>query len=458
MAAIQLDSKSVSQLSHLQGRSSSSLLKANDILNINHRKNHIIFIHESIDGVFMHNNIAHHTLTILALGGTPRDLESHFQANSAYQRAQPSDAAGNVTELDDLKSWETAFGHEENYGIFLHFFEAQLESKPIEEVLDSYLFSDTYIARRIMVRMFMGFVHPFIHLGLVVEFQQSAIVAEALAQACIHHDDYLFPFFHDAEEGSGNDHHRGSLMVELLAEARCEQKIKNSTSFSTFERLEDGVLQNARLEITRIASRWSVESGDVNRVATELLNASVFLVAGAQRPPHPVRFDFFLMHSLNAAMFLSALIALPRIGNEAKARLLESFGRYMILLYAAEGSPCLDMTPVNQQSPLGAGGWKDTVARITTYCDDGHASKMIRALAHAEKVCEAYEGQPGFAVSGQGYLKAAEAIVKSLNWEGAGPAGPGRTEPWVRGAGFADAWNGGLFPYKDPSGRAATNK
>ncbi len=54
MAAIQLDSKSVSQLSHLQGRSSSSLLKANDILNINHRKNHIIFNHESIDGVFMH--------------------------------------------------------------------------------------------------------------------------------------------------------------------------------------------------------------------------------------------------------------------------------------------------------------------------------------------------------------------------------------------------------------------
>lgn len=154
-------------------------------------------------------------------------------------------------------------------------------------------------------------------------------------------------------------------------------------------------------------------------------------------------------------MFLSALVALPRIGNEAKARLLESFGRYMILLYAAEGSPHLDMT---RQSPAGPGGWKDTVARITTYCDDGHASKMIRALAHAEKVCEAYEGQPGFAVAGQGYLKAAEAIVKSLDWGGAGPAGPGRTEPWVRGAGFADAWNWGLFPYKDPSGRAATNK
>lgn len=127
--------------------------------------------------------------------------------------------------------------------------------------------------RKILTRN-LGFVHPFIHLGLGVEFQQSAIVAEALAQACIRHDDYLFPFFHDAEEGSGSDHHLGSLMVDLLAEARCKQKIKNSTSFSTFERLEDGVLQNARLEITRIASRWSVESGDVNRVATELLNAS----------------------------------------------------------------------------------------------------------------------------------------------------------------------------------------
>ncbi|KAK6428873.1 hypothetical protein LTR95_014981, partial [Oleoguttula sp. CCFEE 5521] len=54
MAAIRLDSKSLAQLSHLQGRSLSSLLKANDILNINHRKNHVIFNDESIDGVFMH--------------------------------------------------------------------------------------------------------------------------------------------------------------------------------------------------------------------------------------------------------------------------------------------------------------------------------------------------------------------------------------------------------------------
>ncbi|KAK6405978.1 hypothetical protein LTR95_018710, partial [Oleoguttula sp. CCFEE 5521] len=156
-------------------------------------------------------------------------------------------------------------------------------------------------------------------------------------------------------------------------------------------------------------------------------------------------------------MFLSALAALPRIENDAKAHLLESFGRYVILLYAAEGSPHLDMTPVNQQSPLGPRGWVDTVARITTYCDDGHALKMIRALAHAEKGCEAYEGQPGFVIARPRHLKAAKAIVKSLAWGGAGPAGPGRTEPWIRGAGFADAWIGGLFPYRDPSGRAAMN-
>lgn len=33
---------------------------------------------------------------------------------------------------------------------------------------------------------FTGFLHPIIHLGFGVEFQQPAIIAEALAQAAVH--------------------------------------------------------------------------------------------------------------------------------------------------------------------------------------------------------------------------------------------------------------------------------
>lgn len=37
-----------------------------------------------------------------------------------------------------------------------------------------------------LVRLHAGFLHPMIHLGFGVEFQQPAIIAEALAQAAVH--------------------------------------------------------------------------------------------------------------------------------------------------------------------------------------------------------------------------------------------------------------------------------
>lgn len=41
---------------------------------------------------------------------------------------------------------------------------------------------------------FTGFLHPLIHLGFGVEFDQPAIVAEALAQAAVVSRIFQFPF------------------------------------------------------------------------------------------------------------------------------------------------------------------------------------------------------------------------------------------------------------------------
>ena len=39
-----------------------------------------------------------------------------------------------------------------------------------------------------LVRMFGGILHPIIHLGFGIEFEQPAIIAEALAQAAVHNN------------------------------------------------------------------------------------------------------------------------------------------------------------------------------------------------------------------------------------------------------------------------------
>ena len=55
-----------------------------------------------------------------------------------------------------------------------------------EEVLNEYLFKKDGRADDMLVPMFAGLLHPIIHLGFGVEFEQPIIMAEALAQAPVH--------------------------------------------------------------------------------------------------------------------------------------------------------------------------------------------------------------------------------------------------------------------------------
>ena len=73
---------------------------------------------------------------------------------------------------------------------------------------------------------FAGFLHPLIHLGFGVEFQQPAIVAEALAQAAVH-DNWIGPFLHGAEEAAASiDESKG--LVQLLNEIRADKKLSTA--------------------------------------------------------------------------------------------------------------------------------------------------------------------------------------------------------------------------------------
>lgn len=60
-------------------------------------------------------------------------------------------------------------------------------------------------------------------------------------------------------------------------------------------------------------------------------------------------------------------------------------------MYASRRSPALSTDEISNYKPKMPSSWDDIITRVRKTEDDGHASKLVRALAHGEKLCEAPE-------------------------------------------------------------------
>ena len=80
--------------------------------------------------------------------------------------------------------------------------------------------------------------------------------------------------------------------------------------------------------------------------------------------------------------------------------------------------------------------WDAIQDRVCEFPDDGHAAKMIRALAHGQRICEPCEGRDAFRIKHDDWLQMGHMVIDSVEnterFEGVGR--------WVRSAGFEEAW------------------
>ena len=138
-----------------------------------------------------------------------------------------------------------------------------------------------------------------------------------------------------------------------------------------------------------------------------MLTIVAYYSSAAQRPSKEVKFDFFLIHCVNASIFLSKFLGLPSLDVKSKARLLEWKGRVDLLTYVSRGSPELRLDEVS--SYKASKDWNTIFATSIVHPgDDGHASKLMRALAHGEEVSRPYEAQAkekGLSITGDMWLK-----------------------------------------------------
>jgi len=158
----------------------------------------------------------------------------------------------------------------------------------------------------------------------------------------------------------------------------------------------------------------------------------VYFSAAAQHPPHIPKFDFFYMHSINSSIFFTTFRSLSFLSPAQKVRLLEWKVRIDLALYASRGSPKLLLHEVESYKAKQNSDWDAIFTRVKNYDDDdGHAAKLVRALAHGEQVSAKWEGKDGFRIKGDVWRKVGNMAIDSV--EAAGPT-------WVRNAGFEEAW------------------
>ncbi|KAK3648273.1 hypothetical protein LTR22_013404 [Elasticomyces elasticus] len=333
--------------------------------------------------------------------------------------------------MHDVEKFKSYLGKEQYYHDFMVFFQDEMEKTSMPEVVNKYLFAGDERADDLLFRVWAGFLHPLIHVGFALEAEQPAIVAEGLAQAAVH-GAYLSKFFLPTEHALNERAQEPSKsIVQILDEIYADAELREAPRWSDGNKLRDGIIGRAGAKMASLASQFHVMTDELERKTAEMANAAAYFTAGAQRTGYVRKYDFYYMHCVNCSIFSSTFLKLDWITDANKVRLLNWKVWNDLAMYASRKSPEIRMDLVRQYKPKEPSGWDGIFDRVTRLEDDGHASKLVRALAHGQQICGPYEDREEFRVKHDDWLLMGHMAIDSVE------AG----EPhWIRSAGFDEAW------------------
>ncbi|KAL4898268.1 hypothetical protein BDV59DRAFT_197200 [Aspergillus ambiguus] len=373
--SIQLTPSGTPGHTHAAGLTAESAKKASELLTINHNLYHTRF------NAGFHNHIAHHLLSIWALGATPEEIQRMWDYNARYQIPieKPERIFSEALDLKDPEVFDKCLGSDDYYVDFMRFFEAEIEANGVPAVIH--------------------LVHPIIHLGCALEFNQPSLIAEALAAACVH-DNWPKKFLLPAEKYlKTNKNVPSRYLLDVLESLRSDSEISTAVKpTDPFNKIKDGLL--AKITGEKLAPFLSLfqvgpKIEDIQAKTRDMMYTCAYMMGAAQRPGKRETLDFVILHCLTLSVFYPAILALDWLTNEEKARLIESKARCDAVMYAAAGCPDLypqrviDYTPRHPEH-----GWPDLFHRANIYEDEGHVAKAMRALYSLEQLPDPVGGFP----------------------------------------------------------------
>jgi hypothetical protein len=242
---------------------------------------------------FVSDHIPHSLLSIYALGGSPEDIRAAYERNQSYQRKAMPVNVEVVEKLNETGDFKEYLGKGKHYPNFLSFFQRQIEEKGVDAVLNEYVFAGNERAENMLCRVWggasfhdsfcdpdvvltinnTGLIHPLIHLGFGLEFNQPAIVAQALAQAAVHDDSLGRDFFLPAEKQAGGIGKPGNKSLrQLLEEIRKDETLSRSARNTDVNKIRDGVLTRAPQEMRKYAAQYTVSEDQLEGRLADMIN------------------------------------------------------------------------------------------------------------------------------------------------------------------------------------------
>ncbi|KUJ13617.1 uncharacterized protein LY89DRAFT_687637 [Mollisia scopiformis] len=387
-----------------------------------------------------HNHISHSVLSVLALGGGPAQLQRAYDDGIQIQRPTPPLDKQVVQDLGDSEKFLTKIGQIDHYTNFLAFFEQQIDSKGWKAVVQEYLFSRTPVAEKLFAQLYEGAFHPFIHVGLGIEFEQPSIIAEGLAQSVTHDSANIDVFFNHSEQlASQSATAPSKTLVQLLQEIRANDKLHYSARLPDGPvRVRDGVIGRAGKEIAALAAQFRVNPEDLERSTAEAINVAAYTAGAAQRAGKARKIDFFHMHNVTSSLFLTVLIKQPWISIADKVRVVEWKARLDLVCYAASSAAELHIEDVTNYKATKSAGldWASLYKVVNEAHDDGHVAKFVRALKNGEEVSKPFEhgeGSVAFPIKGDSWFKIAQLSYDST-------LDIPVDDKWIWGVGFDPLW------------------
>jgi hypothetical protein len=376
-------------------------------------------------------------------------IEKQYKHNVSYQRLNMQVEERIVEDMSDPEHFQKYLGKEKYYIDFLVFWQSEMEKKGWENVLNEYIFAGSEKADDLLTRMYAGmipwqtllgllliaagFLHPLIHLGFGIEFNQPAIIAEALAQGCCH-DSWISPYLLKTEAASTTSSTK--TLLQLIDEIRSDTKLSTAANWEDGNKIRDGILVRAPEEMISIAKQWSVTSSQLEDKTAEMISTAIYFTAAAQKPPKQVKFDFYYMHCVNSSIFFPTFNAQTWLSAKSKVRMLKFKAYIDLAMYASRRSPPLLLEEIATYTPRklekGDAEWPGLFQRLFEYEDDGHAVKLARAVRNGELVSKSYEGKVEWdRVKGFMWEKVGNMVVDSVEDTG---------HTWARSVGFDEAW------------------
>ncbi|KAL4898964.1 hypothetical protein BDW74DRAFT_184241 [Aspergillus multicolor] len=454
---IQLSAAETPGATHVSGLTQQSADRVSELLMINYARYHTLF-----DAVGFHNHTVHHMLTLFALGANPDEIRAMYDLNIGYQALVQYRPASVVAQMKNRAFFQKCIGDLSYYDSFLRFFQDEIAQRGVPDVVNEYLFANDAIANDILGRMHSGFLHPMIHLGCALEFNQPLLVAEALAAGCVH-DDWPNSFLFPTEElQSVHPETPTKSMLEIVNALHNDPAISNAVQLTDpINKISDGLLAKVREQLIPYLAQYRLAptNEDLKAQTIDMIHTCAYMVGAAQHPGKVEALDFVMLHTLTLSIFYTTFLAQDWISPANKARLLHFKVWGDLVTYAGCGCPTLYADRVTgYEGKRPNDGWDELVHRACVYGDDGHISKVLRALVHAESLPAP---RLGFPVRKEDFIRIAHLGLDSVErmLEPAGYKVPERIRKhvgeemgqdeeivrvmvrWVRWCGVEGAWD-----------------